>query len=155
MKIIVAIKGGSGSGNFGHSGRPGLVGGSGGGAPSGGKITASEPIRGGTVTQSDLSWRAEDTIKGQVIIKHSSAVEPDESQLKGFIARRLPRLLFFGNPDEGIQEMKISNIERGAGYTSVKVDITPTDEQGADWVEHESYGEAYYGNVGEAIHGEG
>lgn len=33
MKIgIVAVKGGSGSGNWGHAGRPGLVGGSGGGA---------------------------------------------------------------------------------------------------------------------------
>lgn len=31
MKIFVAIKGGVGSGNFGHAGRPGLVGGSGGG----------------------------------------------------------------------------------------------------------------------------
>lgn len=30
MKIIVAVKGGSGSGNYGHVGRPGLVGGSGG-----------------------------------------------------------------------------------------------------------------------------
>lgn len=43
MRIIVAVKGGPGSGNFGHAGRPGLVGGS---ATDG--ITTSEVVWGGT-----------------------------------------------------------------------------------------------------------
>lgn len=40
LKLLLAVKGGAGSGNFGHAGVPGHIGGS---SPKGGSITSSKP----------------------------------------------------------------------------------------------------------------
>lgn len=53
--VAVAIKGGPGSGNYGHSGRPGLVGGSGG--EGGGRIGGGEPGVGRQISRDIVTWR--------------------------------------------------------------------------------------------------
>jgi uncharacterized membrane protein (UPF0127 family) len=129
---VVGLKGGPGSGNRGHRGRPNLVGGS---APSGG------PIAGGSLVtepgSTDLRWRNEESVQGSIVIEMPSGVsasEASEGDLVDFIKTNIPqsevrRIALLGlNDPISIEEVEITSREDRGDFVVLEVDILPSEE---------------------------
>lgn len=116
------MKGGEGSGNFGHAGRPGKAGGS---SPS-----ATIPAGG-----MNLDWKVEDTIKGSLVLE---GIDPDisDDDLKIAIMSALPGALPYVNKASDIDDVQILSRDSGADWIEVKLDVTPSEQAGQNWLDH-------------------
>jgi hypothetical protein len=126
--LIIHLKGGKGSGFHGHSGRIGLVGGSGEG-------NVSIPAGG-----NNLSWNSEDTIKGELVLEGITS----NTDIKSAIRYALPGKLDHIHSASDIENINILDTESGDSWVRVKLDITPSKDAGASWLD-EAGGEEEWG----------
>lgn len=135
QEMVPGIKGGPGSGNYGHAGRPGLVGGSGGRGVDISKAP-SATLKGGNIADHNLTWECEEAIKGQIIVEHDED-EPSNEKLASFIKKQFSGEELVRNiyDEEDIEKVDILSVEHGKGYSVVQVDVTPTVEAGDLWLE--------------------
>jgi len=118
-------EGGPGSGNFGHEGRPGQIGGSGGG---GGALADVK------VATSDIRWKAEDTIKGSMVIEYPDDRNTLSKEEVIAYLRNNPPVDFLKKPED-IEDISVSIKDSGKGWAEVEVDITPSKSAGEDWLD--------------------
>jgi len=106
--------------------------GKGGGGDDMGLSKVGEIPRGGN----NLKWKAEDTITGDLTI-----TTPDDFDIGKLTSGHAAEYIRTNASDlipgigsgEDLDEIKITGLERGKGFVRVKVDITPSEEAGADW----------------------
>jgi len=146
--VIKSERGGQGSGNFGHGGRPGEKGGSteGGGGASALGSGASINSEGTSV-----SWKNNESIRGDIIIETGDDFDANsatEEQVSAYIKASAGELdVPFIEQSEDIDEIEIKSMTTGSGTISVKVDVLPSEEAASAWEEANKYSEAYYGSV--------
>lgn len=122
--MIIRFKGGPGSGHFGHSGRPGLRGGS---LP--GKVISEA---------TEYSWKAEDTIIMRTVIETTDKIT-DEELTEIAMAAASEK---FDIEDASLKDVDWQQTRDGF-YAHVTVDLTPTEEAGEQWAEGGAYEEEF------------
>jgi len=122
------------------------------GQPGGGQWTSGGGALSGAGSinrsGSDLVWKAEDTIAGEVIIETPDDFDTKsvtKDNLRAFLKAKLPRagLVSKIKKPEDIEDIEVKNVDRGKGWLRVEVDITPTEEAGRAWLDEEAYGEEW------------
>jgi hypothetical protein len=124
-------RGGPGSGNFGHAGRPGEIGGSdGGGALLTGASIVDDP------NATSMHWNNEESITGDTVIELPDDIDASEvtkKQLADFVRANIAETETAGvqgiNSADDIEEVSISNVQVAGGNSIVfDFEIVPTQE---------------------------
>lgn len=108
---------------------------------NGGKGAGTKTI-GATLNRfgTNLKWEAEDKIAGDVVLESPgdedySDLSDDEikTSIKKAVVKQ--KHLSVIRDESDIEEIQISNVKKGKGYISAKVEILPTEEAGRTWQE--------------------
>jgi hypothetical protein len=127
---IPTAEGGQGSGNFGHAGIPGQLGGS---APGGGNGDGT--LSGGKIAMDNTRWKSEDTITGKLVVEFPARDKPPSGdEIATFIKNNPPNLTAIRGPKD-IEDVKAKITDSGKDWVEVEVDITPTADAGQRWTD--------------------
>lgn len=149
--------GGSGGGGGGGNGGGGGDGGNGGGGEEGGGDSGSGSSisdAGGSINEmgTQLSWRNEEEIRGQVVIETPDNVATGDfskGEVSGFIKRDLGRSQIIRSieSENDIEQINIKKMETGKGYIIAHVSIVPSADAWSrelDFQDEAAETEAYY-----------
>jgi hypothetical protein len=138
------IKGGPGSGyDDPHYGRPGEVGGS---SPRESSRTANDDKSKGKIANNTLRWKSEDTIIGEIVIEYDDKLDLSKittEDLKDYIKKHYKDMVSHLRSANDIEDITISDIKKGKGWISFKLDITPSTSAGDRWLDETGGGEEW------------